>query len=29
MQLVVVRLGLNKFDEQAFLNLLAEAFQKK
>jgi CubicO group peptidase (beta-lactamase class C family) len=29
MQLVVVRFGLNSFDEQAFLNSLAEAFQKK
>jgi CubicO group peptidase (beta-lactamase class C family) len=28
MQLVAVRFGLNKFDEQAFLNLLAEAFHK-
>lgn len=29
MQLVVVRFGLNKFDEQAFLKSLAEAFQTK
>lgn len=28
MQLVVVRFGLNNFDEQAFLRLLAEAFDK-